>query len=424
MDQAPAVVAYMSYLGLGLVRALGRAGVPVYALDPRPDSVGMCSRYCTPVVTPDLKEDEGAYLDFLVDFGRKLPAKAVLYPTGDPTVVLFSRERERLAECFHYVAPDHATVLRLLTKDGLDAAAAEHGIPAPRTAIPADRAEVEEAARRLRFPVVLKPMESHAWKKPALAALLGVGTKVVPCHDAGELLAAYDRIAAHDPALVVQEIVPGEDERLVYVCAYVGREGEPLGLFAGRKRRVLPPGFGSASFAESIEDPRLTEVALRLLRAVGYRGLGGIEFKLDPRDQTYKLIEFNVRFGLWDALGARCGVNLAHIAYRDALGLAVEPALRYRTGVKWVCFQRDLSAFKLYRRQGKLTTGQWLRSLRGEKMWAVFAADDPRPWLRTAPRYLWERIAPRIGLKRTSEGAASQPGASPQAAGPAGRTTR
>ena len=34
MSEAPAVVAYMSYLGLGLVRALGREGVPVYALDP------------------------------------------------------------------------------------------------------------------------------------------------------------------------------------------------------------------------------------------------------------------------------------------------------------------------------------------------------------------------------------------------------
>ena len=204
------------------------------------------------------------------------------------------------------------------------------------------------------------------------------------------------------PAVIIQEMIPGEDERLAYLCFYIGREGEPLGLFAGRKRRVLPPGLGSASLAESMADPRLTEVALRLLRAVKYKGLGGAEFKLDPRDGLYKLIEVNVRFGLWDSLGARCGVNLAHIAYRDALGLPVEPRLAWRTGVKWVSFQRDLEAFKLYRRQGKLSFWQWRRSLRGEKMWAVWARDDPRPFLRAFPRYLWERVGPRLGLKRKS----------------------
>jgi len=399
-DRPPAVVTYMSYLGLGLVRALGREGVPVFALDPKPDALGMNSRYCTPVVTPDIKEDEERYLDFLLDFGSKLPSKAVLFPTGDPTVVLFSRARDELARYYHYVAPDHETVLKLLTKDGLDAVAREHDIPAPRTVIPRDRAEVERAAAELAYPVILKPAESHAWKKREITEIIGVGTKVIPCENAETLLANYDRIAQHDPAMIIQEVIPGEDERLLYFCFYLNREGEPLGIFAGRKCRVLPPGFGSASYVESVEDPALTDVALRLLRAVGYRGLGGVEFKLDPRDGQYKLIEFNVRFGLWDALGARCGVNLAHIAYRDALGLPVEPRLRYRTGVKWVSFQRDLSAFKLYRRQGKMSLGRWLRSLVGEKMWAVFAWDDLAPFLASAPGYLWERLAPRLGLAR------------------------
>jgi len=400
MPDAPAIVTYMTYLGLGLVRALGREGVPVYALDPRPDALGMNSRYCTPVVTPDLKADEARYLDFLLDFGRSLPTKGVLYPTGDPTVVLFSRARDELSRYYHFVMPDHATVLDLLTKDGLDRAAREHGIPAPRTVIPADRAAVEAVAGELAYPVILKPAESHDWKAPAIVALIGVGTKVVPCEGPEELLAAYDRIAAHNPAMIVQEIIPGDDERLVYCCFYVGRDGEPRGMFTGRKCRVLPPGFGSASYVEAMTDPALTERVLTLLRAVGYRGLGGVEFKLDPRDNQYKLIEFNVRFGLWDALGARCGVNLAWMAYRDALGLPVEPQLRHRVGVKWVSFQRDLSAFKLYRRQRGLSTLAWLRSLVGEKMWAVFAWDDFAPFLSSAPGYIWERLAPRLGLAK------------------------
>jgi len=390
----------MTYLGLGLVRALGREGVPVYALDPHPQALGMNSRYCKPVITPDIKHDEERYLDFLIDFGRKLPTRAVLYPTGDPTVVLFSRARDALARYYDFVMPDHETVLRLLTKDGLDEVARRHGIPAPRTIVPADRSAVEAAAGGLHYPVILKPAESHAWKAEPIVELIGVGTKVIPCKGPDELLTNYDRLAAHDPAVVIQEVIPGEDERLAYFCFYLDREGAPLGIFAGRKCRVLPPGFGSASYVESMEDSALSDVALKLLRAVNYRGLGGVEFKLDPRDGQYKLIELNVRFGLWDALGAQCGVNLAYIAYRDALGLPVEPKLSYRTGVKWVSFQRDLSAFKLYRRQRKLSTGEWLRTLLGEKMWAVFAWDDLAPFLSSAPGYLWQRLGPRLGLAR------------------------
>lgn len=400
MAQPCAVVAYMTYLGLGLVRALGREGIRVLALDPQPDAVGMNSRYATPVVTPDIKADPQAYLDFLLDLGRSLPAKAVLFPTGDPTVVLFSKARDELARYYHYLMPHHDTVLELLTKDGLDNAAARTDTPAPRTVAPAGRADVEAAADALTFPLILKPVESHDWKAPAVAELIGYGTKIVHCRDRGELLAHYDRIAAVNPRLIVQEFVPGDDRNLVYACFYIGRDGEPLGLFQGRKCRVLPPGSGSASYVESMQDPRLTEACLKLLGGVGYRGLGGLELKRDPRDDTYKLIEFNVRYGLWDALGAQCGVNLALMAYRDALGLPVEPRLVHRAGVKWVSFQRDLSAFKLYRRERGMSTAAWLRSLWGEKMWAVFAWDDLAPFLSTAPGYVWDRLAPRLGLAR------------------------
>ena len=399
MYDASAIVTYMTYLGLGLVRALGREGVPVHALDPTPTALGMNSRYCKPIITPDIKAERDHYLEFLLDYGRSLPTKGVLYPTGDPTVVLFSEARDELSRYYHYVMPDHATVLDLLTKDGLDRAARDHDIPAPRTIAPADRPDVERAADELTFPVILKPVESHDWKAPAIIELFGYGTKIVHCADRDELLANYDNVAAINPKLIIQEYIPGDDENLVYACFYVGRDGTPLGLFAGRKCRVLPPGSGSASYVESMSDPALTDVTLRLLRAVGYRGLGGVEFKRDPRDGVYKLIEFNVRFGLWDALGARCGINLALMAYRDALDLPVEPQFRHRIGVKWVSIERDLSAFKLYRRERGMTTAAWLRTLVGEKMCAVFAWDDLAPFLKRTPGYLWSRVAPRIGLR-------------------------
>jgi predicted ATP-grasp superfamily ATP-dependent carboligase len=59
--------------------------------------------------------------------------------------------------------------------------------------------------------------------------------------------------------------------------------------------------------------------------------------------------------------------------------MPVEPQLRYREGVIWVDWQRDVRAAFAYWQKGQLSVGRWLRSLQGEKMWAVYSADDWRP---------------------------------------------
>jgi len=157
------------------------------------------------------------------------------------------------------------------------------------------------------------------------------------------------------------------------------RQSRPLAIFAGRKDRVIPIGFGSASFVHSFYEPELIKAGLRVFQGIRYQGQGGIEFKKDPRDETYKLIEVNTRFGMWDGLGARCGVDFAYIAYCDALRLPIEASLKFRHGVIWLDWQRDLRAAFAYCRKGKLTWRAWLASLRGEKMWAIYSLADPLP---------------------------------------------
>ena len=137
---------------------------------------------------------------------------------------------------------------------------------------------------------------------------------------------------------------------------------------------------------QSRHDAELERISLDLLRAIGFRGLGGIEFKRDARDGRYKLIEFNARYGMWDSLGMRCGVDIPWAAYRDALGEPVEPQRSYRTGVKWVDLQRDARAFLEYRARGQLSFAGWLRSLLGEKDWAIFDRRDWKPTVVSAGR--------------------------------------
>lgn len=373
------------HMGLDIARSLGKRGIPIYALDSDPHAVGKFSKYVYFSTCPSPEENGGtSYLNFLVDFIKKIGGKVVLFPLSDEHVLLFSQERERLENYCLFLMPDHDTVSNLVTKDGLDKIVKNFNIPAPQTFFLNGTWSIESIAGRLNYPVILKPTESTYWHTPEITALLRKGliacrAKTIQCETPKELIDSYNLIAAIDNRLVVQEVIPGEDSRLVYISFYLDRNSNPLGIFAGRKYRVLPTGFGSASYARSMHDPELEKLALVLLKAVNYRGLGGIEFKSDSRDDHYKIIEFNARFGMWDGLGAKCGVDLAYLAYCDAINFPVEPVRSYEENIIWVDWQRDTRAAIDYKKKGQLTAAEWLSSLRGKKMWAIYSMDDWRP---------------------------------------------
>jgi D-aspartate ligase len=401
-EHTPIVITPLDeHMGLDIARSLGKRGIPIYGIDADPKAPGKYSKYVHFVQSPDPEKDDGSsYIQFLVDFGKKLGGKAVLYPLSDRHVLLCSQERSALEEFYAYVMPDHETVIGLTTKDGLHTIAEKFNIPAPQTIFLRHGDEVQSIAESLHYPVILKPTESTYWHEPRIASilrsdLLAGRAKVIVCHNAEALIKAYQLIAAYDHRLVIQEVIPGEDSRLAYISFYFDRQSRPLGIFAGRKYRVIPTGFGSASYVRSMVDPELEKAAFELLNSVGYQGLGGIEFKKDARDERYKLIEFNPRFGMWDGLGAKCGVDLAYLAYCDALHLPVDPVFSYREDVIWVDWQRDTRAAVEYMRKGELAFGEWMRSLWGEKMWAIYSRDDWRPgaaFTLSLAQKMWDRI--------------------------------
>jgi D-aspartate ligase len=386
MEEAPAIVTPLDeHMGLDIARALKKHGITVYGIDEDRTVAGQYSNACRFIKCPNFTENNGtSYLNFLEDFGKKLGRKAVLYPLSDWHVLFFSKHRNILEKYYTYTMPDDDTIRNLTTKDGLQTIATQYQIPVPQTIFIDPDEDIESIASRVIFPAVLKPTESTYWHTPQIGRMLRKGlldgrAKVIVCRDQNQLIQAYQKIAAYDNHLVVQEIIPGSDDHLVYISFYLNRHSQPLGIFAGRKYRVIPIGFGSASYVRSFHDPALEEIALKLLSSVNYQGLGGIEFKLDPRDNQYKLIEFNTRYGMWDGLGVYCGVDLPYIAYRDALNLPVESQFDYRDDVIWVDWQRDLRAAILYWQGGQLTLKEWLSSLHGEKMWAIYNRKDWRP---------------------------------------------
>lgn len=406
MEPRPAVITPVdAHMGIDIARSLGKHGIPVYGIDVESDESkpGKYSKYIHFIPGPDLEVNgEGPYLEFLVQFGKKMNCKPVLYPLSDAHALVCSRHREVLNQFYEFVMPDHQTMVGLTTKDGLHQVVSQFNLPAPKTEFINGSNDIECIAKRMVYPAILKPTESAHWHTPEITKLLRRGltagrAKVILCKNPGELVESYRLIAQYDDRLLVQEVIPGNDDHLVYISFYLDRQSRPLGIFAGRKFRVIPTGFGSASYVRSYYDRGLVEAGLRLLASVKYQGLGGIEFKKDPRDGDYKLIEVNTRFGMWDGLCVRCGVDLPYIAYCDTLRLPVDPQLTFRQEIIWLDWQRDVRAAIAYRKKGQLTLNEWLKSLKGEKMWAIYSREDWRPGI-VFTLILFHRLWNRVRL--------------------------
>lgn len=379
--------------GLAAVRALAREGLPVTGFDYQPEEYGFRSRFGSPVRCPDTA-DPFTLTQFLLDRARATGQRPVVYPTSDAFVAFLSEHRAELEPYVRHALPSHGAVAVALDKVAQYRVAAAAGVPVAAPHTPHTRADVVNLADSLPYPAVIKPRIGHEWRRRFRAE------KAMRVDNGVQLMAAFEEIFAAGEQALVQPFVPGPNTNHVKVCGYFDAEGRPLALVCMRKIRQYPVDFGVGTLMESVDEPDARELGLRFFEALRWRGPGSIEFKRDERTGRWTLIELNPRLWQQHALAAACGVNFPVLQYRDLTGqpIVVGP---YRLGVRWLDEFRDpLSAWGHWRR-GALTFAGWLRSLAGVRPLALWAADDPRPFLASLrhhlgrlPRLMWRRRAP------------------------------
>jgi D-aspartate ligase len=305
--------------GISTVQTLARAGVRVHAVDHRHDALGFHSRHVHERhVSPRRLDDPDAWLEFLRDLGRRLDAPAPLFALADDDLNTIAAARDRLGDRFLYPFPAWSVLEQIQDKRHQLERARSLGIPTPRTS---DRPTDE-----LGFPVLVKPASPDDFRR-------AFGVKAIRCETRAELDDAWTNAAAFEP--VVWEWIPGGDDALYTLGSYLTRDGEALGLFAGRKLLQDPVGVGNARVAEAMWVDEVAEQGLALLRGLGFHGVSQVEFKRDPRDGVYKLMEVNPRLWQWHSLAAACGVNLAYIAVCDLVGEPPAPARMGDSRRRW-----------------------------------------------------------------------------------------
>jgi D-aspartate ligase len=366
-----ALVVGGDYVGLGIVRSLGRNGVPVCIIDDE-RSIARFSRFATyGERVPDLRDEQRA-VETVLEVGCRLGLDGwVLYPTREETVAAFSRNRAMLAQHFRVPTPGWETVRWAWDKRNTYRLADELAIPTPRTWYPQRLEDLDGIDADPPF--AIKPgikehffyaTKAKAWRADTRAELAERFERAVAVTGPGEIM--------------VQELIPGGGEQQFSYCAFF-KDGAGVASMVARRRRQHPPEFGRAStFVETTDLPLLETLSERFLQAIGYYGLVEIEYKLDPRDGRYKLLDVNARAWGYHSLGQRAGVDFPFLLFADQLGAQIAPC-RARAGVRWVRLLTDLPTAAYQLAHGQLDWRCYLRSLVGFDVEAVFSLEDPFP---------------------------------------------
>ncbi|MFD0569025.1 ATP-grasp domain-containing protein [Kitasatospora gansuensis] len=277
--------------GVGVIRTLGRLGVPVYAMVEDRWTPAALSRYLTGafVRRTDGSEAPADLLAGLLEIGAAIGRPSVPVATDDEAALLLAEHAEALSRYFLLPPVPSGLPRRLASKAGLFEICRRYGVPSPAAWVPQGYPELLAVGREHGYPLVLKNLE--AWTRLRAPAVRH--TTVV--HDEAELRAACP--PGPVPSVLVQEYLPPEQAEDWITHLYCGLDGAGPVVFTGRKLRSWPPGAGVTTRAQSLPNRELAALAAEFCGRIGYHGVADLDWRLDRRDGRYKLVDFNPRTG-------------------------------------------------------------------------------------------------------------------------------
>lgn len=344
---------------LAAVRSLGIRGMRVTAGEHTVFAASIFSRYCARrVIYPSPASSPARFMRWLLRELRSRPYDMVM-PTEYSTQQLLAANREKIIELTRLPVAEETLTANIHNKAWLLRHAMAAGIPCPATEFFDD---VTRLHADFEYPVVIKPRESSGSR----------GIVIVKTKD--EFIPAYKAVHARYPNPLVQEYIPNGGA--YGVGALFNRSCEPRAAFVYKRLREYPVSGGPSTLRESVRNNEIKDLALHLLKSLGWTGLAHVEFRVDSRDNKPRLMEVNPR--VWGSmhLPVISGMDFPYLLYRMAMDGDIKPQWFYKTGVRcrWLVHGDALHLLSQLCRL-KLPPGFFERNDGDD----IISADDPLP---------------------------------------------
>ncbi len=225
-----------------------------------------------------------------------------------------------MSSCFseYYIVPysDYSLIKRLTDKSQFYELCRRMNIPYPATHAIAPDAKPEIP---FRCPVVIKPAVSSEYWKHEFEGM----KKVYVAETESEALEIVSKIRAsgYPENIIVQDRIPGDDSHMYVLTAYSDRNAKVRMMCLGHVllEEHTPKGLGNHAAIITETNCELCDRLRCLLEEVGFVGYSNFDIKYDPRDDTFRVFEINVRLGRSNYYVTAAGNNVAQYIVRDYL---------------------------------------------------------------------------------------------------------
>lgn len=370
----PAIILSSHTIGLGVTRALGIMGVPIITVSYEKSDMGYLSKYVKKsIFAPHPEYESSNFLNFLIDLVKKNKG-SILIPCDDTTLKIVSKYKGELSDFSIVAATDYHITEKYIFKKNTYELAEKNGIKIPITINLKTIDDLKKLNKNIEYPCILKPCESQNYfdkfKK-----------KLVKILNYDQLIYEFETAASAGFEMILQEYIPGNDTFGVNYNSYFWN-GEPLVEFTAQKIRLAPPKFGVPRVVMSKNIEEIYEPGRSILKSIGFYGYSCTEFKKDPRDGIYKLMEVNGRHNRSTLLSTKSGINFPWIQYKHLVLGEIPKKSEFKENIYWIDDLRDIIYTIKYFREEKYAIKDYVKPYFKKKIFSIFDTEDIKPFIK------------------------------------------
>jgi len=261
---------------LAAAKGLSQKGVRVALLVSSPHEHASNSIFVSQLILgPDPEVDSDKLVNILMDLEKNWDGR-LLVPALDEYVMFVSQNSVRLKDRFVFAVQDWGLISRIIHKNFLYIEPQKADIPTPRFFLP----DFIDALKK--------------WQDKFMDAQI------------------------NNLDVTISELIPGDDTSIFSYRCYIDSQGEVLAEMCTKRVRQYPPRFGQGAVQRTVPMiPEICCLGLKLLRSLSYREEATVEFRLDCRDNEYRLMEIYVTPAAAAWFLIKAGMNFLYITYLD-----------------------------------------------------------------------------------------------------------
>ncbi len=333
-------------VGLWVVRSLARNGLTVHAIVNSTQGQSAHSRYSASAWTLDTRPNDAGFADEILRLAEQLDVGSIM-PVSEGYHNQLISQRDRLAAMdMHLFSPSREAFDKATDKDFVHQLCLDLNIPVAR-GMCLDELMEKGPEKSLAYPLVLRTRKQNVagGKVPVKAAYAG---------DLDELLNWHRQFEGFADNVIVQEYHPGAEEHVQILM----HDGEMFmtGDYIGEHHMPLAGGVTVQRI--SCHHQAVIDDTVKILKALNWQGIAGVQFHFDPETGKYIFLEINPRFSGGLPTVVMAGFEATFNLWQSHFEPNKMRKTKYRLGLRTRILGGDANWFLGQLRQDELPPGQ------------------------------------------------------------------